>query len=50
MKRRIRKLHDGTRIPLVWDGTRWDVADYRKYHAVGEYKRAVDATGMHYAI
>ena len=45
-----RVLQDGTKIPLVWDGTRWSVVDYRQYKSVGEYKDAVDATGMHFAI
>jgi hypothetical protein len=43
-------LQDGTKVPLVWDGTRWDVVDYRKYRSVGEYKEAVDATGLRFAI
>ena len=50
MRRRYMHLLDGTRIPLVWDGTRWDVVDYRRYKTVGDYKRAVDATGLHFAI
>ena len=47
---RYRVLQDGTKVPLVWDGTRWDVVDYRKYKSVGEYKEAVDATGSRFAI
>ncbi len=43
-------LQDGTKIPLVWDGTRWAVVDYRKYTSVGEYKEAVNAAGLHFPI
>lgn len=35
---------------FFWDGIRWAVADYRKYKSVGEYKDAVDATGLRYGI
>jgi hypothetical protein len=44
------QLLDGTKIPLVWDGVHWDVVDYRKYKSVGEYKDAVDATGLRFGI
>jgi len=50
MNRIYLELQDGTRIPLVWDGTRWDVVDYRKFDSVAAYKGAVDATGLHFAI
>lgn len=50
MRHRDMELQDGTRIPLVWDGTRWDVVDYRRYNSVGDFKDAVDATGLHFAI
>jgi hypothetical protein len=43
-------LTDGTKIPLIWDGTQWAVVDYRKYKSVGEYKDAVDATGSRFGI
>jgi hypothetical protein len=44
------QLLDGTTIPLVWDGVQWGVVDYRKYKSVGEYKDAVDATGLRFGI
>ena len=43
-------LQDGAKIPLVWDGTRWSEVDYRRFRSVGEYKDAVDSTGMHFAV
>jgi hypothetical protein len=50
MRRRYLELQDGTRIPLVWNGTRWAVVDYRRYSSVGDYKDAVETTGLHLAI
>ena len=50
MRRKFVQLQDGTRVPLVWDGIRWAVVDYRKFTSVGDYKKAVDATGLRFAI
>jgi hypothetical protein len=43
-------LTDGTRVPLIWDGVGWSVVDYRKCKSVGDYKDAVDATGLRFGI